>query len=874
MAVDLNYGIGVEGKNLVLKTLGKVYIKVKDRKYELPFRTEDLRELFEQFSSNSEDTSNSLENNSNVIILDSISDLDNLDYPNDAIIITKDGYLYITENNNYTKIPIKISDDNLDIKNITVSGQITFTGSNIPFIITNNSVINNLNSDLLDGYNSTDFAIKKQDESIIGNWNFNNTQTFENIIVNKNLSDLNKNNLYIDFTTGTIKCNKIITNELNLENQSESQFNLVSGIGQEIWIGAECDIIEKQFTTIKDLEINNFNNVEDAYNNEELPSNNYDESGNFTETWTLEDFWYDKIFFDNWDSETLEYTLKNFSDVNVWNEVNKNFDGTIYNLNQFVNLIYGLQKDTEHSNYTGYYYDVYISENVDIMAIVPNMIFKDNKGNIGYILWRNKTHLIVQMLNEATTLNGDKLIIIGSLCRSGGIVFNANDVSLSILKNPLDKNSYSIYFGELSKIDNTKSGLGMILKASYPKNIVNNNNIESIINYNHTSEINIENCYIKWGNNINVFNEDGSGLISNGQIRWSINNDLSINTCVIENSKILNTSLSNNITVINADGSGNINNKIIWNSDNITLENITINNSYLTDCIIKNTLIGEVNSDGTNPILKNFLFDLENNNLTWNGTFSLNQIPLLSNNKLPTTIDKKILSNCSLDENCVFKGIWKTTNIPTLTNNHIPSTLSNKNLSSCELDCNCIIPDCLLNNRTYKNIIIQNSTIDSTNTIEGVLTNNDLTKINDKFEIFRTMLKFYRQTKAINISTITLNTYEYSSGTLDVADDATDAYIKFDRTIPTNYDLYRTENNIFYISIRYKENRGFNLHLQINNESFSQFNIVNIGSSDWNNSKLENGEVIIDLDQNSAGENHMLVCFILWTYREIFGMLI
>ena len=147
MAVDLNYGIGVEGKNLVLKTLGRVYVKVKDRKYELVFRPEDLQKMVEGYAGGSKDSVGSLA----VMSADSSLDIDNLEYPGDnVLIITKDGHLYFSENNGYTEIPIKFSGDDLTLENLNISGQIIFTGNNIPLVIPNSNLIQNLNADLLD----------------------------------------------------------------------------------------------------------------------------------------------------------------------------------------------------------------------------------------------------------------------------------------------------------------------------------------------------------------------------------------------------------------------------------------------------------------------------------------------------------------------------------------------------------------------------------------------------------------------------------------------------------------------------------------------------------------------------------------------------
>ena len=561
MAVDLNYGIGVEGKNLVLKTLGRVYIKVKDRKYELAFRPEDIQQLFkEAVSIEDENSSNSV-----FITLDSYADLESYPYPGDnVLVLTKDGYIYVTENNDYTQIPLQFSGENLSLQNLTVNGQITFVGNSVPFIIPSSLLINNLNADLLDGYHANDFARKNQNETITGSWNYTGLQTFDTAVGQSTLTDPEENKIRIDFKTGTITCNVLSTKQIYESNETTDypQFDWVSGIGQEVWIGSQVSILKVE--EITDLEFLPFFLVQQAYDNEELPSAN-PVTGT---SWDLESFWYNTILFNSWDEEG-NYTLKNFENQDVWDSINANFDGTEYSLTTFQNLIYALMTP-DHSQFTGKYFELTIPENVDTLAILPNMLVKDNRGKVGYVVERSQNSVVVQLLSPDTYLEGDKLIVIGSLCQKGGITFNANNPSLSILKDPLDLESYSIYFGQLSKIDKNKTGMGMLLKGTYPEKLVLDNNISSIKDYIHTSEINIENSYLKWAaedkDPITIFNEDGSGYLSQGQIRWSANKDL-----LIDDSKINNSSFQSGNILINKDGSGNIGDLIKFNTTAITL---------------------------------------------------------------------------------------------------------------------------------------------------------------------------------------------------------------------------------------------------------------------------------------------------------------
>lgn len=558
MAEDLNYGIGVEGKNLVLKTLGRVYIKVKDRKYELAFRPEDTQNANTQHESGN--------NSSDLVFINSSTDINSLIYPGDnKLIISRDGHLYLSENNRYTEIVLTFTGKEVALENLNISGQIVFTGNNVPLVISNNSLIQNLNADLLDNYQASDFAIKSLTQEISGAWTYTKEQTFNTIIGQQKMIDnANGQRINIDFKTGTIKCNTLSASKITTSEETP-QFSTVAGIGQEVWVGVQIEILETTaIENQEEVDDNSFYMVEDAYENEELP--NYSSSDDNTAIeWTLEDFWY-PLFFETFDPENETYTLRNFSDPDVWNTQNTKFNGTDYSLNDFQNIIDGLRTDVDASSFTGEYYLLSLHDNTPIMSLVPHMIVKDNLGNIARIVSRDAASVTVQTLNSNNEFYGDWLIVIGSLCRQGGIKLSSEDPSLSILKNVLDETSASVYFGNLTKIDSNKTGIGMILSGTYPTTLVANNTMDNLQNYVHTSEINIENPYLKWGDNITIFNEDGSGYLSKGQIRWSSNNDL-----IIDNTDITNSSFKNGNVLINKDGSGNIGDVIQFNSTAVTL---------------------------------------------------------------------------------------------------------------------------------------------------------------------------------------------------------------------------------------------------------------------------------------------------------------
>ena len=106
--------VGSLGKNLVLNTLSKIYVRVGDRYYELDF----LNKNTEKDEISKEDTTHY---NRDVIITKTIS---GLDYPGDnKLVITNDGKFFITDNGKYKDITPVIdntSDESLSNQNLNL----------------------------------------------------------------------------------------------------------------------------------------------------------------------------------------------------------------------------------------------------------------------------------------------------------------------------------------------------------------------------------------------------------------------------------------------------------------------------------------------------------------------------------------------------------------------------------------------------------------------------------------------------------------------------------------------------------------------------------------------------------------------------------
>lgn len=92
MGVSNGYDIGVNGRDLILKTSGKIYVKVADKFYELDFRNEKQKTEKKESSENK---------TPDVVLLDTLT---KENYPGDNKIVINNDELYITKGGSYKKI--------------------------------------------------------------------------------------------------------------------------------------------------------------------------------------------------------------------------------------------------------------------------------------------------------------------------------------------------------------------------------------------------------------------------------------------------------------------------------------------------------------------------------------------------------------------------------------------------------------------------------------------------------------------------------------------------------------------------------------------------------------------------------------------------
>lgn len=123
--INNSHAIGVDTRNLVLKTRGTLHVKVGDRFYEIDFRN---------LSGNNENRESIKEDY--ILSVDSRDEVDKLEYPGDnKLIVGLDGSLFITKNNALIDVTPKSSINNSEsqllptsevthIKSASVSGRL------------------------------------------------------------------------------------------------------------------------------------------------------------------------------------------------------------------------------------------------------------------------------------------------------------------------------------------------------------------------------------------------------------------------------------------------------------------------------------------------------------------------------------------------------------------------------------------------------------------------------------------------------------------------------------------------------------------------------------------------------------------------------
>lgn len=176
--INNSYTVGVNGRNLVLNTLGRLYVKVRDRYYEIDFKklTESVEEE---------------EKTSDFILEENVIDIATYEYPGDGkIIITLDGKLYVTKNN--------------EIKEIILS--------------------------------TTELSKNNSSAETVSNTSNNIVTEATSLYVSERIHG---SNLLFDFITGEINAKSLIVSD---RIQIPTQLYAVRGIGNKVYRGSETNV--------------------------------------------------------------------------------------------------------------------------------------------------------------------------------------------------------------------------------------------------------------------------------------------------------------------------------------------------------------------------------------------------------------------------------------------------------------------------------------------------------------------------------------------------------------------------------------------------------------------------------------------------------
>lgn len=165
--------VGNKYSDLVLETLGKVYIKIGNNSRVLS----DVLELLDK------NTESNIE--SQTIIVNSLQEMESMDYPGDGYFVynTLTTTLYISYDERYIAL-IEASEGAKDgyvrRRGDVMTGQLEINTIGPPLIVASSQLVNNLNAQYIGGYSEDDLAKRRQDEYITGNWTFKGRGVSEN----------------------------------------------------------------------------------------------------------------------------------------------------------------------------------------------------------------------------------------------------------------------------------------------------------------------------------------------------------------------------------------------------------------------------------------------------------------------------------------------------------------------------------------------------------------------------------------------------------------------------------------------------------------------------------------------------------------------
>ena len=234
---------GNKFSNLVLETLGKIYIKTGNK-------SEVLDNLIRRLISEADKPE--------TIIVNNESELKDMKYPGDGAFVYNKltGSLYMALDNRYILIVQVQTDDApqyVKRDGDTMSGPLEIITIEAPLIVYSSQLVKNLNAEYLNNYSSNDFAKKKIDEVIYGSWSFDspcysnnnwifkeNTRFYRDIVTSGSISSTQFAGGFggygwmIDANTNTLTIDNIVVRKAM--QVYEMVINQISATNGSLWV--------------------------------------------------------------------------------------------------------------------------------------------------------------------------------------------------------------------------------------------------------------------------------------------------------------------------------------------------------------------------------------------------------------------------------------------------------------------------------------------------------------------------------------------------------------------------------------------------------------------------------------------------------------
>lgn len=245
--------VGSKYTDLVLETLGKVYVKTGNSSRVLS----DVLSLLDKVPES--------EIKSQTIIVGSLLEMEQMEYPGDGFFIYNKltTTLYISYDERYIAL-IEAAEGAKDgyvrRRGDTMTGQLEINTVGPPLIVASSKLVNNLNAELIGGYTADSLAKKRIDEYISGNWTFkgkgvsesnwifkDNVRMYGNLVTSRSLtspefaSGFGGYGWRLDADTNTLTIDYLVVRKAM--KVYEMVINKISATNGSVWISnsSKCD---------------------------------------------------------------------------------------------------------------------------------------------------------------------------------------------------------------------------------------------------------------------------------------------------------------------------------------------------------------------------------------------------------------------------------------------------------------------------------------------------------------------------------------------------------------------------------------------------------------------------------------------------------